>query len=80
MCHRKRRSAELRIKRRGRERQDYTHGRLEKGSERERRGWEEKATGRGLRLQRRAPFVAEFSCDGRLMFRERVKESFSATP
>lgn len=69
MCHRKRRSAELRIKRRGRERQDYTHGRLEKGGER-RRGWEEKATERGLRLQRQAPIVAEFSCDGRLMFKE----------
>lgn len=35
MCHRKGRNAELRIKRRGRERQNYAHGRLEKGSERE---------------------------------------------
>lgn len=70
----------LRVKRRGRERQDYTHGRLENGSEREGEDGEEKATGRGLRLQRRAPFVVEFSCEGRLMFRERVKESFNALP
>lgn len=65
-----------RIKRRSRERQDYTHGRLEKGSEREGEDGREKQQ-RGLRLQQRGPFVAEGSCDGRLMFRERLKESFS---
>lgn len=65
-----------RIKRRNRERQDYTHGRLEKGSEREGEDGRKKRQ-RGLRLQQPGPFVAEGSCDGRLMFRESLKESFS---
>lgn len=53
---------------------------VRKGQSKRRRGWEEKATERSLRLQRQAPFVAEFSCDGRLMFREGVKESINALP
>lgn len=39
-----------------------------------------KVTETGLRLQRRAPFVAEFSCDGLLVCREGVKESFRELP
>lgn len=69
----------LRIKQRVRERQDYTHGGLE-SSRAGRKGWEEKVTETGLRLQRRAPFVAGFSCDGLLVWREGVKESFSERP
>lgn len=77
MCHRKRRSAGAQNKAQTQRKAGlYTWQVRERQRER-RRGWEEKATERGLRLQRQAPFVAEFSCDGRLMFRERVKESFN---
>lgn len=54
----KRWKAELRIRCRDRERQDYIDGRIEGKQRGRRRGWEEQAAERGLRLQRKASFVA----------------------